>query len=120
RHLSSTRPPAAATDPLSLHDALPISNAARHPPPRTGRHNGNQYPPGCWFSFYPAFALSRWSPSPEAVMNIVDPNGPSLVNIASNPLPEGARGGYFKTAYNVLLRVAFWPMSAVQSSGTSC
>lgn len=53
-------------------------------------------------------------------MNIVDPNGPSLVNIASNPLPEGARVGYFKTADNVQLRFAFWPKSAGKQRGTIC
>jgi len=53
-------------------------------------------------------------------MNVVDPNGPSLVNIASNPLPDGARVGYFKTSDNVRLRYAFWPKSAGKQRGTIC
>ncbi|MGV8831433.1 MAG: alpha/beta hydrolase [Devosia sp.] len=53
-------------------------------------------------------------------MNTVDPNGPSLVNIASNPLPEGARVGYFKTSDNVQLRYAFWPKSEGKHRGTIC
>ncbi|MBS3847145.1 alpha/beta hydrolase [Devosia sp. J2-20] len=53
-------------------------------------------------------------------MNVVDPNGPSLVNIASNPMPEGARVGYFKTPDNVQLRYAFWPKSEGKHRGTIC
>lgn len=51
---------------------------------------------------------------------IVDPNGPSLVNIASNPVPEGARVGYFKTADNVRLRYALWPKGEGVHRGTIC
>ena len=32
-----------------------------------------------------------------------------LVNIASNPVPEGARAGYFLTSDKVRLRYAIWP-----------
>jgi lysophospholipase len=53
-------------------------------------------------------------------MNVVDPNGPSLVNIASNPIPDGARVGFFKTSDNVGLRYAIWPKSAGVHRGTIC
>lgn len=53
-------------------------------------------------------------------MNVVDPNGPSLVNIASNPVPEGARVGYFRTTDNVQLRYATWLKSAGAQRGTIC
>ena len=49
---------------------------------------------------------------------IVDPNGPELVNIASNPMPEGGRVGYFKTSDNVRLRYATWPKSEGAHRGT--
>ena len=51
---------------------------------------------------------------------IVDPNGPQLVNIASNPMPEGGRVGYFKTSDNVQLRYAIWPKSEGAHRGTIC
>jgi lysophospholipase len=51
---------------------------------------------------------------------IVDPNGPSLVNIPSNPVPEGARVGYFKTSDGVRLRYALWPKSEGAPRGTVC
>lgn len=53
-------------------------------------------------------------------MNIVDPNGPKLVNIASNPMPEGGRVGYFKTSDNVTLRYAIWPKTEGAHRGTVC
>jgi lysophospholipase len=53
-------------------------------------------------------------------MNAVDPNGPSLVNIPSNPIPEGARVGFFKTSDNVQLRYALWPKSEGAHRGTIC
>ena len=53
-------------------------------------------------------------------MNTVDPNGPSLVNIASNPVPDGARVGYFRTSDNVRLRYALWPKSEGVHRGTIC
>ncbi|UJW87556.1 alpha/beta fold hydrolase [Devosia sp. SL43] len=53
-------------------------------------------------------------------MNKVDPNGPSLVNIASNPIPEGARVGFFRTSDNVQLRYALWPKSEGAHRGTIC
>ncbi|MHA6690665.1 alpha/beta fold hydrolase [Devosia sp. A449] len=51
---------------------------------------------------------------------VVDPDGPSLVNIASNPIPEGARVGYFTTSDKVRLRYALWPKSAGAHRGTIC
>lgn len=53
-------------------------------------------------------------------MNTVDPYGPSLVNIASNPIPDGARVGFFKTSDNVQLRYALWPKSEGAHRGTIC
>ena len=53
-------------------------------------------------------------------MNAVDPNGPSLVNIPSNPVPEGARVGYFRTQDNVRLRYATWPKAEGAQRGTIC
>ena len=51
---------------------------------------------------------------------VVDPDGPSLVNIASNPVPEGARVGYFRTSDKVRLRYALWPKSEGAHRGTIC
>jgi lysophospholipase len=53
-------------------------------------------------------------------MNVVDPNGPSLANVPSNPVPDGARVGYFKTSDNVQLRYATWPKSDGAHRGTIC
>lgn len=51
---------------------------------------------------------------------VVDPNGPQMVNLASNPMPEGGRVGYFKTSDNVQLRYATWPKSEGAHRGTIC
>jgi lysophospholipase len=51
---------------------------------------------------------------------IVAPNGPELVNIASNPMPEGGRVGFFRTSDNVQLRYATWPKSDGAPRGTIC
>ena len=51
---------------------------------------------------------------------VVDPQGPSLVNIASNPIPEGGRVGFFKTQDKVQLRYALWPKSEGKHRGTVC
>ena len=51
---------------------------------------------------------------------VVDPNGPSLVNIPSNPMPEGGRVGFFRTSDNVQLRYATWPKSEGAQRGTIC
>ena len=53
-------------------------------------------------------------------MNAVDPNGPNLVNIPSNPIPERARVGFFRTSDNVRLRYALWPKSEGAHRGTIC
>lgn len=51
---------------------------------------------------------------------IVDPQGPSLVTLAANPVPEGVRAGYFKTSDNVRLRYAIWPKGVGAQRGTVC
>lgn len=50
----------------------------------------------------------------------IDPNGPRLVSIPSNPVPEGARAGYFVTADKVRLRYALWPKAEGKQRGTVC
>jgi lysophospholipase len=54
------------------------------------------------------------------VTAIVDANGPELVNIASNPMPEGGRAGYFSTQDNVRLRYATWHKGEGIPRGTIC
>lgn len=51
---------------------------------------------------------------------VVDPNGPPLAVIPSNPVPEGARAGYFVTADNVRLRYALFPRKGEVQRGTVC
>lgn len=53
-------------------------------------------------------------------MNAVDPNGPSLANVPTNPVPEGARVGYFRTRDNVQLRYGLWPRTGGPHRGTIC
>ncbi|MBU1304807.1 MAG: alpha/beta hydrolase [Alphaproteobacteria bacterium] len=53
-------------------------------------------------------------------MHPTDVPEPSLVNIASNPMPEGARVGYMTTSDNVRLRYAIWPKSEGAHRGTIC
>jgi lysophospholipase len=43
-----------------------------------------------------------------------------LVNIATNPVPEGGRAGYFLTQDKVRIRYAIWPKSAGAHRGTVC
>ncbi|MEO8683755.1 MAG: alpha/beta hydrolase [Devosia sp.] len=43
-----------------------------------------------------------------------------LVNIATNPVPEGGRVGYFLTQDKVRIRYAIWPKSAGAHRGTVC
>ncbi len=52
--------------------------------------------------------------------NIVDPKGPRLCDVASNPIPQGGRIGYFKTGDNVRLRYGIWPKTGGASKGTIC
>lgn len=51
---------------------------------------------------------------------IVDPSGPSLAVVPSNPVPEGARVGYFDTADKVRLRYATFPKGQGAPRGTIC
>ena len=51
---------------------------------------------------------------------IVDPEGPKLAVIPSNPVPEGARAGYFNTTDKVRLRYATFPKSDGAAKGTIC
>jgi len=50
----------------------------------------------------------------------VDPNGPKLAVIPSNPVPEGVRVGFMTTSDRVRLRYAIWPKSAGPHRGTVC
>ena len=50
----------------------------------------------------------------------VDPTGPKLAVIPSNPVPEGVRLGYVTTSDRVRLRYAIWPKSAGPHRGTVC
>ncbi|WP_423066601.1 alpha/beta fold hydrolase [Devosia sp. CN2-171] len=51
---------------------------------------------------------------------IVDPSGPSLAVVPSNPVPEGARVGYFETADKVRLRYATFAKGPGAPRGTIC
>jgi lysophospholipase len=50
----------------------------------------------------------------------VDPNGAKLLSIPTNPAPEGARVGYFRTSDKVQLRYALWPRKGEVARGTVC
>lgn len=52
--------------------------------------------------------------------NQVDPRGPRLTATPSNPVPEGARVGYFRTSDNVRLRYGLWPKAGGAQRGTVC
>ena len=51
---------------------------------------------------------------------IVDPEGPKLAILPSNPAPEGLRAGYFTTPDRVKLRYATFPKTAGAAKGTVC
>jgi len=51
---------------------------------------------------------------------IVDPNAPSLANVPSNPVPEGAHAAYFQTTDKIRLRYATFPKTAGAPKGTIC
>jgi lysophospholipase len=51
---------------------------------------------------------------------IVDPEGPKLAVLPSNPAPEGMRAGYFTTPDKVRLRYATFPKTAGAAKGTIC
>lgn len=58
----------------------------------------------------------------QPLMNaIVDPNGPTLAVVPSNPVPEGARVGYFETSDRKRLRYALFPRQRdTPARGTVC
>lgn len=85
---------------------------ARHPPPA----RATPQEAGVSQEMPVSFCYGVWSKSwlfvpqrPFLMTAVVDPNGPELVNIASNPVPEGGRVGYFTTRDKVRLRYAIWP-----------
>ncbi|MEQ1768326.1 MAG: alpha/beta hydrolase [Devosia sp.] len=51
---------------------------------------------------------------------IVDPDGPRLAVLPSNPAPEGVRAGWFKTPDSIRLRYATFPKTAGAAKGTVC
>lgn len=51
---------------------------------------------------------------------VVDPDGPKLAILPSNPAPEGLRAGYFITADKVRLRYATFPKTEGAAKGTVC
>jgi lysophospholipase len=51
---------------------------------------------------------------------IVDPEGPKLAALPSNPIPEGARAGWFTTPDKVRLRYVHFPKTAGAPKGTVC
>lgn len=51
---------------------------------------------------------------------IVDPEGPKLAVLPTNPAPEGVRAGYFTTADKMRLRYATFPKTAGAAKGTIC
>lgn len=55
-----------------------------------------------------------------AMNAIVDPEGPKLAVLASNPVPEGVRVGWFVTPDKVRLRYAVFPKTAGAAKGTVC
>ncbi|WP_162243260.1 alpha/beta fold hydrolase [Devosia sp. Leaf420] len=50
----------------------------------------------------------------------VDPTGPKLAIVSSNPVPDGVRLGFVTTPDRVKLRYAIWPKSAGPHRGTVC
>ena len=51
---------------------------------------------------------------------VVDPAGPRLAVLPSNPAPEGLRAGYFTTPDKVRIRYATFPKTAGAAKGTVC
>jgi len=51
---------------------------------------------------------------------IVDADGPRLAIVPSNPVPEGARVGLFKTSDGISLRYALFPKGPGAAKGTVC
>lgn len=52
--------------------------------------------------------------------SIAQVQGPQLANIPANPVPEGARAGYFVTQDKVRLRYAIFPALGQKKKGTIC
>ena len=52
--------------------------------------------------------------------NVVDPEGPKLAVLPTNPVPEGVRVGYFTTPDKVRIRYAIFPKTAGAAKGTVC
>jgi lysophospholipase len=51
---------------------------------------------------------------------VVDPEGPKLAVLPSNPAPEGMRAGYFTTPDKVRIRYAVFPKTEGAAKGTVC
>lgn len=51
---------------------------------------------------------------------VVDPDGPKLAVIPTNPVPEGARAGWVTTPDGLRLRYAVFPRTAGAPKGTIC
>ena len=51
---------------------------------------------------------------------VVDPEGPKLCVLPDNPVPEGARAGYFTTPDKIRIRYAVFPKTAGAARGTVC
>ena len=51
---------------------------------------------------------------------VVDPQGPKLAILPSNPAPEGLRAGYFVTPDKVRIRYATFPKTEGAAKGTVC
>lgn len=70
---------------------------------------------------FPFFVPVRRESARFSGMNaIVDPNGPSLAVVPSNPVPQGARVGMFETQDKVKLRYATFPKGPGAAKGTIC
>ena len=50
----------------------------------------------------------------------VDPKGPVLCDIPSNPAPEGTHGGHFYTTDKIKLRYGLWQKTQGAAKGTVC
>jgi lysophospholipase len=55
-----------------------------------------------------------------AMNAIVDPNGPALAIVPSNPVPDGAKVGMFKTSDGISLRYATFQKGPGAPKGTIC
>ena len=51
---------------------------------------------------------------------IIDPEGPKLAVLPTNPAPAGTRAGYFTTADKIRLRYATFPKTEGAAKGTIC